>query len=77
MTKNKLFYYRRAKGLRQYQLAERLGISEVRVSRIETGRTVPTPELSEQISVMLGVAVEELFPKKQEMEGAGHAVVHD
>jgi transcriptional regulator with XRE-family HTH domain len=77
MIQNKLFYYRRARGLRQYQLAERLGISEVRVSRIETGRTVPTPELSGKISELLGVAVDDVFPKSHDKEGATDAVIND
>ena len=47
MVKNKLFYYRRERGLRQFELAERLGISEVRISRIETGRTSPTSALAD------------------------------
>ncbi len=76
MTKNKSLYYRRSKGLRQNQLAERLGISEVRVSRIETGRTVPTPELSEQISVMLGVTVDEVFPRNQNTKGEDNGFVN-
>ena len=47
------------------------------VSRIETGRMMPTPELSGKISELLGVAVDDLFPKNQDMEGANHAVVND
>ena len=36
-------------GLRQYELAARLGITQVRLSEIECGRRRLTPELSQHI----------------------------
>ena len=76
MVKNKLFYYRRERGLRQFELAERLGISEVRISRIETGRTSPTSALAERISGVLGVSVDDVFPESQDMKVAGDVVIN-
>ncbi len=63
MAKNKLFYYRREKGLRQHELAERVGITELNVSRIETGRMIPDTELCGRISRALGVSPDDLFPQ--------------
>jgi len=37
-------------GIRAYELARRLGMSESALSRIETGRRQPSPELTERIA---------------------------
>jgi transcriptional regulator with XRE-family HTH domain len=43
-------------GVRAYELAHRIGLSESALSRIETGRKQPTPELVERITVAQRVA---------------------
>ena len=43
-------------GVRAYELAHRVGLSESALSRIETGRKRPTPELVERITDALSVA---------------------
>jgi hypothetical protein len=48
-------------GLRQYDLAARLGISETRFSRILQGRIDPTPEERGQIATALGGDENQLF----------------
>jgi transcriptional regulator with XRE-family HTH domain len=43
-------------GLKLYELADRIGLSESALSRIETGRTQPSPELVVRITEELSVA---------------------
>lgn len=60
---NKLVLYRKAKRMRQWDLANRLGISEVRLSRWECGR-IPIPrEAAEAIAGILEVPCMEIFPE--------------
>jgi transcriptional regulator with XRE-family HTH domain len=48
-------------GLTQLQLAERLGIKEIEMSRLETGRGQPTTELKARIAEVLRKPAFELF----------------
>jgi transcriptional regulator with XRE-family HTH domain len=48
-------------GLTQLQLAERLGIKEIEMSRLETGRGLPTPQLKIRIAEILKKPAFELF----------------
>lgn len=48
-------------GLTQLQLAERLGIKEIEMSRLETGRAVPDKILKQRISELLKKPTFELF----------------
>ena len=59
---NNLFIYRRKAGLRQLDLARKLGMSEQGVSNIETGRTRVTIDRATQIASILRVEPEEVFP---------------
>ena len=44
-------------GLKQYQLAARLGISSTQLCEIELGRKVLSPELARQITQILNVEI--------------------
>lgn len=48
-------------GLTQLQLADRIGIKEIEVSRIETGRACPGPEVKRRIAEVLQKPAFELF----------------
>lgn len=48
-------------GMTQRQLAERVGTREIEISRIETGRVEPRPELQQRIAAVLGKPTFELF----------------
>jgi len=50
---------RKAKSLRQYQLANLVGIDPVYISQIETGRKVPTVPIAKRLAVELDDNVEE------------------
>jgi DNA-binding XRE family transcriptional regulator len=49
------------KGITQRDLALKVGLKEIDVSRIETGRLAPTAELKERIAAVLGKPTFELF----------------
>ncbi len=49
------------RGLTQLQLADKVGLREIEVSRIETGRTRPAPEVKRAIAAALGKSEIELF----------------
>ncbi len=53
--------------LTQEQLAERLGVSKVSVSRWETGERKPEPELLPAISAETGVSAAQLRPDLAEL----------
>ena len=50
-----------AKDLTQLRLAEQIGMKEVEVSRIETGRLRPDPETKRKIAEVLRKPTYELF----------------
>jgi putative transcriptional regulator len=58
---NRVRELRTAAGLRQEDLAERLGVSRQTVISIESGRYNPSLELAWRLSKTLGVSIEELF----------------
>ena len=60
---------RKARHISQETLAKNVGISRVHLSRIESGRAVPSVEIALRISGELGKEVGELFPAPRgEME---------
>ena len=50
-----------ATGLSQFELAQRVGISESTISKIETRRVNPAREVQQRIAVALGKARWEVF----------------
>jgi transcriptional regulator with XRE-family HTH domain len=53
---------RKAKGLTQEQLAEKIGTSTPWIGHIETGRELPNLKLLQKIARALGVKVKDLIP---------------
>ena len=51
------------RGLKQYELANRVGISELEMTKIATGRKHGTPEVRAAIARALKKNVRELWPK--------------
>jgi DNA-binding XRE family transcriptional regulator len=58
---NRLKAARVLQGMTQLQLAQRVGLKEIEVSRIETGRCEPHLPMKEKISAVLGKPTFELF----------------
>ena len=57
----RIFEARSWQNLKQWQLANLIGIHNTEMSKIETGRTDPSDELKQKIAEALRVNVEDLF----------------
>jgi putative transcriptional regulator len=59
---NRIRDFRKEKGWRQVDLAQKLGILQSEVSDIETGKRKPNIYLAKRIAKVLGRDVNEVFP---------------
>lgn len=60
-TNSRLKAARVFKGMTQLALAEKVGAKEIEISRIETGRAQPEPEMKRRIAEVLQKPAFELF----------------
>lgn len=60
--------FRKAKGLNQSDFAEKLGLSESTLSRLENGAVAMNILNFIRISHVLGVSMEELIPREEKEE---------
>ncbi|MEG0019426.1 MAG: helix-turn-helix transcriptional regulator, partial [Oscillospiraceae bacterium] len=58
---NNLFNARKAKGLSQEVVAEKLGVSRQTISKWETDETLPDIRQSKSLSVLYGLSLDELI----------------
>lgn len=65
---NKIRGLRKEKGLKQKDLASKVGIHQSEISDIETGKRKPNVYLAIKIARVLGKSVEEIFPYHEEKE---------
>ena len=63
IAKDGLKMARVAMGMTQLQLAERVGMKEIEISRIETGRTCPAPDIKRRIAEVLQKNTFEIFDR--------------
>jgi len=56
--------FRKLKGLTQLELANKMGVSVSVIGSVERGTKEPDLLLLEKISLALGVAIDELYPRK-------------
>ena len=61
---------RQAKGLWQWQLAEKLEIKQTMLSRIEAGQVMPSMTALEKISIILDISPDKLRQKALEIVAA-------
>ena len=66
--KNHLRQRRRQKGVKQAELAARVGVAQSTISDIENGYIVPGVYLALRIARALASSVEKLFPLPEDME---------
>ncbi|MEB3025121.1 MULTISPECIES: helix-turn-helix transcriptional regulator [unclassified Parvimonas] len=59
--KNRIEEYRKPLGLSQHKLGKKVGISRISMNKIETGKTMPTLKVADNIARALGVCVYQLF----------------
>jgi putative transcriptional regulator len=65
--KNRLEELRKARGLRQEELAEALEVSRQTIGSLENGRYNPSILLAFKLSRYFGVAIEEIFIYEEEL----------
>ena len=62
---NKIAEYRKPLGLSQHRLGKKIGISRISINKIETGKTVPTlaiaNNIANAIAKNLGVCIYKIF----------------
>ena len=66
--KNRLEEIRKARGLRQEELARELSVSRQTISSLETGRYNPAILLACKIARFFGLTIEEIFIYEEEEE---------
>ena len=59
--RNKIEKYRKPLGLSQHRLGKKVGVSRVRINKIETGKVIPSLKLANDISEALGVCIYKIF----------------
>lgn len=64
--KNRIEEIRKAKGIRQEELAKVLGVSRQTISSLENGRYNPSILLAYKVARYFGVTIEEVFLFDQE-----------
>lgn len=58
MSPGQIKFFRLAQGIRQYELAEALGVSQARISALENGKP-PTPEELARLRFVLSIPAQE------------------
>ena len=66
--KNRIQELRENKKLTQCMVAERLGVSQQYISKIETGRCMPSFKIAVSISKLLGCTIDDLYADEPEKE---------
>ena len=65
----KLYGFRKAAGLTQKELAEKLGNSSKAISKWENGASKPTTDMLRKLAALFGVPVEELLMSREKKDG--------
>ena len=58
---NKIKLFRTMLGLSQHELAEKVGVSRATINSIENGKTIPSLKLANDIAVVLGKSINNVF----------------
>ena len=59
---NFLAHYRKIKHLTQYEVAKMIGVSDVMISKWETGKIIPINEQLVKLAEIYEVGIRKLFP---------------
>lgn len=59
--KNRIGEYRKPLGLSQHRLGKKVGVSRISINKIETGKTIPSLRLANDIAKALGVCIYKVF----------------
>ncbi|WP_282003330.1 helix-turn-helix transcriptional regulator [Veillonella denticariosi] len=58
---NKIKLYRTMLGLSQHELAEKVGVTRATINSIENGKTIPSLKLANDIAIVLGRRINDVF----------------
>ena len=58
---NKIKLFRTMLGLSQHELAEKVGVTRATINSIENGKTIPSLKLANNIAVVLGRSINDVF----------------
>ncbi|SNV55711.1 helix-turn-helix transcriptional regulator [Veillonella rodentium] len=58
---NRIKLYRTMLGLSQHELAEKVGVTRATINSIENGKTIPSLKLANDIAVVLGRSINDVF----------------
>ncbi|ETS92804.1 helix-turn-helix transcriptional regulator [Veillonella sp. AS16] len=58
---NKIKLYRTMLGLSQHELAEKVGVTRATINSIENGKTIPSLKLANDIAIVLGRSINDVF----------------
>ena len=58
---NKIKLYRIMLGLSQHELAWKVGVTRATINSIENGKTIPSLKLANDIAVVLGRSINDVF----------------
>lgn len=64
--KNRIVEYRKPLGLSQHRLGKKVGVSRISINKIETGKTIPSLKLANDIAKALGVCIYKIFDLSEE-----------
>ena len=59
--RNRIEEYRKPLGLSQHRLGKKIGISRIIINKIETGKTIPSLKIANDIANALGVCMYQVF----------------
>lgn len=65
---NKIAEYRKPLGLSQHRFGKKIGISRISINKIETGKTIPTLKIANDIANALDVCIYQVF----DLDGTGN-----
>lgn len=64
-----LWWYRRIRKMRQWELAKKVGLSSTYISQIENNRSEPTQKTLNKISKALGIEVKVYYRVEDKKQG--------
>lgn len=59
--KNQIMELRASLNLSQYELSQKVGVSRTSISKIETGKSIPSVTVAYKIADVLGVCIYQVF----------------
>lgn len=69
---NKIAEYRKPLGLSQHRFGKKIGISRISINKIETGKTIPTLKIANDIANDIANALDVCIYQVFDLDGTGN-----